>query len=49
MKEKTDKMEKEKGLDDDALEVLLNEQFKMQVRSDYRRSLGNEHQRRYME
>lgn len=49
MKEKNYKMEKEEELDDDALELLLNEQLKKQVRSDYRRSLGNEHQRRYME
>jgi len=33
----------------DYLESLLEEKFRNQVRSDYRRSLGNEYRRRYME
>jgi hypothetical protein len=33
----------------DSLELLLEEQVRNQVRSDYRRSLGNESRRRYME
>jgi hypothetical protein len=33
----------------DSLESLLEEKFRNQVRSDYRRSLGNEYRRRYME
>jgi hypothetical protein len=33
----------------DSLESLLEEKSRNQVRSDYRRSLGNEYRRRYME
>jgi hypothetical protein len=33
----------------DSLESALEEQFRNQVRSDYRRSLGSENRRRYME
>ncbi|AKB54001.1 MULTISPECIES: hypothetical protein [Methanosarcina] len=35
-------------LSDDSLESMLVEQSKNQIRSDYRRSLGNEYRRRYM-
>lgn len=41
--------EKEEKLDDETLEALLLEQCEKQVRSDYRRSLGNEAGRRYKE
>lgn len=34
---------------EDSLELMLGEQLRSQVRSDYRRSLGNENRRRYME
>ncbi len=34
---------------DDSLDSILDEQARNQVRSDYRRSLGNEHRRRYTE
>ncbi len=33
----------------DPLESMLEEQSRNQVRSDYRRSLGSEYRRRYME
>ncbi len=33
----------------DPLELMLEEQARNQVRSDYRRSLGSESRRRYME
>jgi hypothetical protein len=33
----------------DSLESLLEEKSRNQIRSDYRRSLGNEYRRRYME
>jgi len=33
----------------DSLESLLEEESRNQVRSEYRRSLGNEYHRRYME
>jgi len=33
----------------DSLELMLEEQSRSQVRSDYRRSLGNEYRRRYLE
>ena len=33
----------------DSLESLLEEESRNQVRSDYRRSLGNEYRRRYLE
>ena len=36
-------------LKEDSLESMLEEQSRSQVRSDYRRSLGNEYRRRYME
>ncbi|MFY1110154.1 MAG: hypothetical protein AB3K77_00460 [Methanosarcinaceae archaeon] len=46
---KRENEKQEKMPDDEALETLLNEQLKKQVRSDYRRSLGNEACRRYKE
>ncbi|WP_255336436.1 hypothetical protein [Methanosarcina sp. KYL-1] len=49
MDKKSSADKKEEKIDDDALEKLLCEQCNKQVRSDYRRSLGNEHQRRYTE
>lgn len=36
-------------LEAESLELMLEEQSRSQVRSDYRRSLGNEYRRRYME
>lgn len=48
MAEEKDRCEQEKDKDD-FLESVLEEQARNQVRSDYRRSLGNEHRRRYME
>ena len=39
----------QKETDGDSLDSILEEQARNQVRSDYRRSLGNEHRRRYME
>lgn len=39
----------EKNIKEDSLESTLEEQLRNQVRSDYRRSLGNEYRRRYME
>jgi hypothetical protein len=41
--------ENEENIDDKNLEDLLCEQCKKQIRSDYRRSLGNESGRRYKE
>ncbi len=41
--------ENEEKLDDKNLEALLCEQCEKQIRSDYRRSLGNESGRRYKE
>jgi hypothetical protein len=46
--EETDQ-NRQKELNDDSLELMLEEQSRSQVRSDYRRSLGNEYGRRYME
>jgi hypothetical protein len=40
---------REEELKEDSVELLLEEQSRNQVRSDYRRSLGNEYRRRYME
>lgn len=40
---------KQEELSEDSLESMLVEQSKNQIRSDYRRSLGNEYRRRYME
>ncbi|WP_410510026.1 Nif3-like dinuclear metal center hexameric protein [Methanosarcina hadiensis] len=40
---------KKKEGEEDSLEVILEEQSRNQVRSDYRRSLGSENRRRYME
>ena len=40
---------RQEELNDDSLESLLEEQSRSQVRSDYRRSLGSENRRRYME
>lgn len=40
---------RQEGLKEDSLESMLEEQSRNQVRSDYRRSLGNEYCRRYME
>lgn len=39
----------EKNIKEDSLESMLEEQLRNQVRSDYRRSLGNEYRRRFME
>ncbi|HIH74459.1 MAG TPA: Nif3-like dinuclear metal center hexameric protein [Methanosarcina sp.] len=44
-KESSRKRENEK----DSLESMLEEQSRNQIRSDYRRSLGNEYRRRYIE
>ncbi|MDW5551167.1 hypothetical protein [Methanosarcina sp.] len=46
--EKKDKNVK-KNIKEDSLESMLEEQLRNQVRSDYRRSLGNEYRRRFME
>jgi hypothetical protein len=35
--------------EEDSLEFMLEEQSRNQIRSDYRRSLGNENHRRYIE
>lgn len=40
---------RQEELKEDPLESMLEEQSRNQVRSDYRRSLGNEYRRRYME
>jgi hypothetical protein len=48
MTEEKDRCGSEKEIKD-SLESLLEEKFRNQVRSDYRRSLGNEYRRRYME
>jgi hypothetical protein len=48
MTEKKDHSEEEVEKSD-SLELMLEEQARSQVRSDYRRSLGNENRRRYME
>ncbi len=48
MTEEKDRCEQEEAKGD-SLESILEEQARNQVRSDYRRSLGNEHRRRYME
>jgi hypothetical protein len=40
---------KQETTENDSLELLLEEQARNQVRSDYRRSLGSEAKRRYME
>ncbi|HEY3362750.1 MAG TPA: hypothetical protein VGK06_13295 [Methanosarcina sp.] len=42
-------LSKKKELKEDSVESILEEQLRNQVRSDYRRSLGNEFRRRYME
>lgn len=47
-REKKDLSTKEE-LKEDPVESMLEEQLRNQVRSDYRRSLGNEFRRRYME
>lgn len=41
--------EKAEVPDAEALDNLMMEQMRKQVRSDYRRSLGNENRRRYLE
>jgi len=48
MEEEKDICERKKELKD-SLESLLEAKSRNQVRSDYRRSLGNEYRRRYME
>lgn len=48
MAEEKDSSEQEEA-NGDSLDSILEEQARNQVRSDYRRSLGNEHRRRYME
>jgi hypothetical protein len=48
MADKKDRYEQEE-LKEDSLESMLEEQSRNQVRSDYRRSLGSENRRRYME
>jgi hypothetical protein len=48
MKEEKDRCEQEE-VSSDSLESILEEQARNQVRSDYRRSLGSENRRRYME
>ncbi len=50
-KKETEEMDqnRQEELNDDSLESMLEEQSRCQVRSDYRRSLGNENRRRYME
>jgi hypothetical protein len=40
---------RQKELKEDPVESMLEAQSRSQVRSDYRRSLGNEYRRRYME
>lgn len=40
---------KQEELNEDSLESMLDKQARNQVRSDYRRSLGSENRRRYME
>jgi hypothetical protein len=48
MAEEKDHCEQEEA-NDDSLDSILEKQARNQVRSDYRRSLGNENRRRYME
>jgi hypothetical protein len=48
MTEEKDRCGKEEA-NRDSLELILEEHARNQVRSDYRRSLGNESRRRYME
>lgn len=48
MPEEKDRCEQEKA-NGESLESILEKQARNQVRSDYRRSLGNENRRRYME
>jgi len=48
-KQKIETRSRQEELKDDSLESMLEEQSRSQVRSDYRRSLGNEYRRRYME
>jgi hypothetical protein len=48
MTEEKDRSEREE-VKKDSLELILEEQSRNQVRSDYRRSLGNENRRRYKE
>jgi hypothetical protein len=48
MAEEKDHCEQEE-VNDDSLDSILEKQARNQVRSDYRRSLGNENRRRYME
>ncbi len=48
MTEEKDRCEQEE-VKNDSLESILEEQSRKQVLSDYRRSLGNENRRRYME
>lgn len=48
MTEEKDRCEREEAKKD-SLELILEEQSRNQVRSDYRRSLGSENRRRYME
>ncbi|ADI74441.1 hypothetical protein Metev_1596 [Methanohalobium evestigatum Z-7303] len=45
--ERNDKIKHKKAQDltEDELDELMIQQFKQQIRSDYRRSLGNEHAR----
>ena len=40
---------KQKENEKDSLEFMLEEQSRNQIRSDYRRSLGSENRRRYLE
>ncbi|MPN13725.1 hypothetical protein SDC9_161049 [bioreactor metagenome] len=40
---------KKKENETDSLELILEEQSRNQIRSDYRRSLGSENRRRYLE
>ncbi len=47
--EKTTSHHKQETAGTDPLELMLEEQARNQVRSDYRRSLGSESRRRYME
>jgi len=48
MTEEKDRCEQDEA-DGESLESILEIQARNQVRSDYRRSLGNEYRRRYME
>ncbi len=47
--EKITSHHKQETVGTDPLELMLEEQARNQVRSDYRRSLGSESRRRYME